>query len=177
MCVRDFHLVGTVGNNEECSVISTNILMLVRLFLMDYSGLAVGWREAWCSRIRIRFLDRAIPILGLISQFPLICCYSLIAGVVCRFNFLSCNSFSLIVSGKGVYWARFSSNEIVDTRSMLRQKNNLRIQPWHTICWFLETLIVVDCRGTNVATLLVTTARGHCNHRHLPWLVILEGFI
>ena len=101
MCVRDFHLVGTVGNNEECSVISTNILMLVRLFLMDYSGLAVGWREAWCSRIRIRSLDRAIPILGLISQFPLICCYSLIAGVVCRFNFLSCNSFSLIVSGKG----------------------------------------------------------------------------
>ena len=125
MCVRDFHLVGTVGNNEECSVFSTNILMLVRLFLMDYSGLAVGWREAWCSRIRIRSLDRAIPILGLISQFPLICCYSLIAGVVCRFNFLSCNSFSLIVSGKGVYWARFSSNEIVDTRSMLRQKTTL----------------------------------------------------
>ena len=125
MCVRDFHLVGIVGNNEECSVISTNILMLVRLFLMDYSGLAVGWREAWCSRIRIRSLDRAIPILGLISQFSLICCYSLIAGVVCRFNFLSCNSFSLIVSGKGVYWTRFSSNEIVDTRSMLRQKTTL----------------------------------------------------
>ena len=103
MFARDSYSAGTVGNNKECSVISTNILMLVRLFLMDYSGLAVGWREAWCSRIRIRSLDRAIPILGLISQFPLICCYSLIAGVVCRFNFLSCNSFSLIVSRKGVY--------------------------------------------------------------------------
>ena len=67
-CKR-FHLVGTVSNNEEYSIISTNIHKLDKVVLMDYSGLAVGWREAWWLGTRIRSLDRAIPILGLICQF------------------------------------------------------------------------------------------------------------
>ena len=49
MIVRDFHLVGTVSNNEEYSTISTNIHKLDKVVLMDYSGLAVGWKEAWWS--------------------------------------------------------------------------------------------------------------------------------
>ena len=64
-CKR-FHLVGAVNNNEEYSIISANIHKLDKVVLMDYSGLVVGWREAWWFGTRIRSLDRAIPILGLI---------------------------------------------------------------------------------------------------------------
>ena len=49
MIVRDFHLLGAVSNNGEYFIISTNIHKLDKVVLMDYSGLAVGWREAWCS--------------------------------------------------------------------------------------------------------------------------------
>ena len=66
MIVRDSHLVGTVSNNKEYSIISTKIHMLDKVVLMHYLGLAVGWEEAWWWCTRIRSLDRVIPILGLI---------------------------------------------------------------------------------------------------------------
>ena len=66
-CER-FHLVGAVSNNEEYFIISANIHKLDKVVLMDYSGLVVGWREAWWFGTRIRSLDRAIAILGLICQ-------------------------------------------------------------------------------------------------------------
>ena len=72
MTVRDFQLVGTVSNNEEYSIIFTNLHKLDKFVLMGYSALQLAGGRLGVPCTRIRSLDRAIPILGLTCQFSLI---------------------------------------------------------------------------------------------------------
>ena len=54
---------------------------------MSYSGLVGGWREASWSlgAITKTTLDGTVLIDGLVRSTIIICCYSLVAGLVCCF--------------------------------------------------------------------------------------------